>query len=983
MPTENRNRRNVAATLGTMLLVTLLVALMAVPQSPVISGTHLTLAGAPGSASMTPAHPRASAAPSTQPSTVVGPIHGKYFLGNTSVPTGTSNYAYSAVVDTATQTVYSANLLASTITAYAEATGQLQQTAIVGSEATALPFSLALATKTNTLYVAMESSPTGFVLALNKTTLHVIANISTAGAPNGPFQPSFVGAYDPSSNQVFFTNQTNGTLLAINAANNHVAGYIPCPATPCSGGTIIAVPQLGELVQTTGGAEFVIYNTSTNTPVATLTVPTVPALSALTQGAAYIPSSQQVVIGNISASNSGVFFVYNLSTHAYLGTLPHDPARVNAMVYDATHNDVVATGVNGSRMLVAVNAGTGVVDGLYQEARSGLDFLSLALDEPASQVITSGIENNSSFSFHLPSLTPAVAYTSFAYEQFGVAVDSSRGTAFTFNFYQNSIRATSEATGAVLWTDYLRYVTPGFNPNSIVVDSGTDTLYVILQGTGHVAVFNGTTGLLETRLALALGVNATTLAIDPTAHLLYVAQNDQNVTVWSTTTHGLLGTVLVMGLDACGAAASPVLHLAYFTNCAGDNVSSVNGLSFTAGPTFGTGLRPEGIVLDSGGILYVADESSDNITRINTATATELSPISTGTFAPVQIAVDSSDGILALTSFSSQSLDLVDSVAGTLLATAFIGTLSYALAYDSVSGIFIAPLVFTGETFELRTLAAPSAPTEVGATSGNSTVKAQWTAPPTTGLAISNYTVSLATSASGPWGNNQTVTATNYTYSGLSDGTRYFISVTATTLAGTGPRSLTANATPLGVPFPPTSVAAVAGNSTTLNVSWAAPASTQGASIVNYTLKWTVAGGLTWASVSEGTVLKAVLTGLHSSTNYTVIVVAWNSVGSSNPSTQSTAATKVAPVVIPPHTHTNASGTSNLLLYVALGIVLLAVIAAVAVLMMRRKKPTTVAAAPGPSGPTPPGPVSPSPPGSIPPSPWAEDSGPAPPPGAI
>ncbi|MCI4318977.1 MAG: fibronectin type III domain-containing protein [Thermoplasmata archaeon] len=979
MPNENRLRRNVVAALGTMLLATAVIASMAIvaPSQATVGGVHPAISPHTAAANalvhptVTPAAPR--------PDALIGPIHGKYFVGNTSLPSGASNFAQSVAVDTATQTVYSANFLATTVTAFSESTGQVEQAAVVGNVYTDLPIALAVDPKTNTLFVAEISTTTGWVLAMNASTLSVEANLSTLGSPHAAFQPSYGSAFDPSSNQVFFENSTDGLLMAINAATNHVT-YIACPATPCSGREIIAVPQLGELVQTTGGPNVVIYNTSTDTPSATLTVPTVPTLLANTYAVAYDPSSEMIVVGNHSSSNTAVFFEFNLSTHAYVGTLPNDPSYVYQMVYDAAHNDLIAEGANVSRTLVAVNAATGVVDGQYQEASTGFVFYSLALDEPAGVVITSGVLNNSSFAFHLPSLTPAVAYSSFPYLQIGIAVNPATDTAFSLDYYQGAIRATSESTGAAVWIYYLHNIAPGTASNVAVVDPTTDTLYVVLH-VGHVAVFNASTGALETRLTLSAGVNATTLAIDTTAHLLFVAQNDENVSVWSTTTHARLGTVMVKGLIACAAAVNPVLHLAYFANCATPgNVSSVNGITFTQGPTFGAGSNPVSLAIDAAGILYVSNEYSNNITRINTGTAVELSALTLGSYSPLQLAVDSADSLLALTSVSSASVELVDPGTGILLAAALVGTETYSIAYDPTSQTFLAPTYYGGSMFELQALASPSAPTGVTATAGNTTLKASWT-PPSSAVPITGFTVSLGTSATGPWGQNQSVTTTNYTYSGLTDGTKYFVVITATTVAGTSPASASANGTPLGVPFPPTAVAAVTGNSTQINVSWAAPSSTQGSAVVNYTLKWTIAGGATWTSVSEGTALSAVLSGLHPSTNFTVEVVAWNSVGASHTSAPSTAATKAAPS----HSSSSGSGGSNnLLYYVIAGVVIAALLAAVAIAMMRRKKPSggVTPYSPGPSSAPPTGtapPASP-PPGAA--QAWTEDSGASPPPGA-
>ncbi|MCI4351412.1 MAG: hypothetical protein L3K15_07865, partial [Thermoplasmata archaeon] len=689
MPNESRNRRNVLAAFGTLLVVTALLALFAAPASSV---TRIGPAPATASPQVSPATPPAATAighAAPRPAAVLGPIHGKYFVENNSLPSGTSNYALSSAVDTASQTVYSANAFGGTVTAYSESTGQVERSVTVGDiQFGRLPYAMVLDTNSNSLYVAIRAPPSAWVLQLNASTFVQLANISTSGAPSGVFEPFLQGAFDPASNQVFFTNGSDGMLLAINGANNHVT-YVTCPAPTCSGAPLVAVPQLGELVATTAHQYLVIYNTSTDNPAATLTVP---VLTASTAGAAYVPSSRTLVVGNSSSAPSTVFYEYNLSTRAYLGTLPHDPARVIAMVYDEAHNDVIATGTNGSRYIIAVHVGTGAIDGLYQESPTAQYFFSLSMDAPANAVVATGLYNNSSIAFRLPTLTPVLTYSSFPLEQVGIAFNAATGTMFTLGLQQTAIQATSESSGTVLWTDYQRIGTFAFSPDAMAVDPATNTLFVIIGGAGRVFAINGTNGAIETRMFLGPNVNGTALAVDSVAHLLYVAQDNQNVSVWSTTTHGLLGTVFIPGFQACGATASVTLHFAYFTNCiSSGNVTTVDGLTFTRGTIFGAGITPQGIALDASGTLYVANADSHNITRINTATSTEGTPLSLGTYRPLQVVVDSSDSVLALTDIFATNLELVDSGTGILLAAPSLQTISFAGAYDGTSGIFAFP----------------------------------------------------------------------------------------------------------------------------------------------------------------------------------------------------------------------------------------------------------------------------------------------------
>jgi hypothetical protein len=180
----------------------------------------------------------------------------------------------------------------------------------------------------------------------------------------------------------------------------------------------------------------------------------------------------------------------------------------------------------------------------------------------------------------------------------------------------------------------------------------------------------------------------------------------------------------------------------------------------------------------------------------------------------------------------------------------------------------------------------PDAPSNVSAAAGNASATVTWTAPFNEGSAITSYTVT-----SSPAGGTATVPGSAFkaVVSGLSNGTSYTFTVSATNGVGTGPASPASNSvTPLGPPGAPTSVAAAAGNAQA-TVSWAAPADNGGTPITKYTV--TAAPGGQTASTNDGTTLSATVTGLSNGVTYRFTVVAHNQVGDGPASSPSNAVT--------------------------------------------------------------------------------------------
>jgi hypothetical protein len=205
----------------------------------------------------------------------------------------------------------------------------------------------------------------------------------------------------------------------------------------------------------------------------------------------------------------------------------------------------------------------------------------------------------------------------------------------------------------------------------------------------------------------------------------------------------------------------------------------------------------------------------------------------------------------------------------------------------------------------------PGAPTGVAAKAGDHSATVSFSPPASDGGDPVNYYTVTAS----PGGRTATGITSPITLTGLTDGTSYTFTVTATNAVGTGPASAPSGAvTPgLSVPGAPTNVTAVAGNAK-VTLSWKAPATTGGSALSGYEIYVGTASGKessTPVNKSPVTGTSYAVTGLTDGTTYYFIVKARNAIGLSPASNQLSAIPSPVNFVARPGTATDISVGAN------------------------------------------------------------------------
>ena len=314
------------------------------------------------------------------------------------------------------------------------------------------------------------------------------------------------------------------------------------------------------------------------------------------------------------------------------------------------------------------------------------------------------------------------------------------------------------------------------------------------------------------------------------------------------------------------------------------------------GPAILAGLNnPFGVAVYSGGVFYIADSSNNRIRKVDPVAPNTPGGVAAAAGngqATVTFTAPTSDGGSAITRYDVTSSPEGKTCTATPPSTSCtVSGLSNETAYTfTVTATNDLGTSTASAASNLVTPSAkPQAPTIGTATVGIGQASVAFTAPTFDGgSAITGYTVT-----SSPGGLTGTGTTSPIIVTGLTGGTAYTFTVTATNNVGTGPASAASNSvTPIALPGAPTIGTATADNGRA-TVTFTAPTSNGGSAINRYNVTSAPTGGSCTATPPS---TSCVVWGLTNGTAYTFTVTATNGAGT-GPASE--ASNTVTPSAVP------------------------------------------------------------------------------------
>jgi hypothetical protein len=802
----------------------------------------------------------------------VGPIDGAYYNESNSSFGGTMQDPLLALNATS-GTLYAVDQYHGFLTAVDASNGALLGSEVfspnppIGAQVTGFSF----LPVSNLLVVSYDWGSAGSLLVFDASTLAPVANLTPfAGLQDYPPGKSL---YVASTDQLWLQDLDHGALEVFSASDlsevTTVLNSSSCPSG-CASLGLVDVSVHGYILSETGYDSASEVSVSSDSVLRTLYGPNASFSFGL---AAFDAAANELWVQNFSTVPIGNLGLLNASTGAWIGFAGLQTVNFRSIAYDprasaillgerdparcSTNELLWLNGTNGSLLTF------GCAPGFPQGAPTSFTQLLPWDSSTASSIIAAGPAEGELFGL---AQTPSpVVLLERSYGEIAPITGEfpvpAANAILTAGLGANgtTLSLANASTGASLWSDEL----PSSGP--VAIDSALGFAYVA-NGTGAVESYRLSDGSAGGSLAPPPGISPTGIAVDPVHgwfYLLSTSPNGTLIVLYNLTAAGggsAFANVTLPRVAACAWAADGPRALLAVTSChlpttpTGNNVTLVEGAPLAKLESISTGVYPSAVAADAAGNLYVAATSSGTVTVVNSTTFASVQVVTPGFFA-TSLSVDTGRALLlgavgtniSIRNLSSPTLAPVAVIPG---PAALVG----ALTLGAPSPI-VAFTLYTGQRIALQEAEAPSIVSGLSLVPANNSLGVRWSAASNPRPAdVVSYSVAVSSSNSGPWSTANNTAGITAEVTGLADGARYYVRVTASNSAGEGPPSAPVNSTPVGTPFPPAFLSATA-NSSDIELTWGAPTHLDGAPLTGYLLEWATHSPGPWSSLQLGDVV--------------------------------------------------------------------------------------------------------------------------------
>jgi hypothetical protein len=740
-------------------------------------------------------------------------------------------------------------------------------------------------------------------------------NLTATTPPTVPGAPVIVSATPGNA-------QASVTFTAPGNGNSAITGYTVTPSPAGGTDSNAGSTSLTHIITgLTNGTAYTFTVKATNAiGTGAASAPSASVIPVTTPGA---PTGAVAVRGNTQATVSFVAPVNTGGTPVTGYTVFSNPSGGTDSNIGSTSLSHVVTGLtNGTSYTFSVRAANAVGTGSASIASAAV-IPATTPDAPAAPVAVKG-DSQATVSFSAPASTGGSAITGYTVVSIPAGgtdtgagslslshtvTGLTNGTSYTFTVAATNAvgsSAPSAASAAVIPAGApsaptlvsavrgnaqatVSFTAPTNNGGSAIsgytvvsspaggIDSNSGTLSLSHLVTG---LTNGTAYTFTVVATNAAGPGA---ASAPSAAVTPATVPDAPAT--PTAVRG--NAQAVVSFSAAANGGSPVTGYTVTSSPAGgiDGAAGTTALSHTiTGLTNGTAYTFTVVAANAIGSGLPSAPSAAVTPATTPAVPTGVSAVGSNAQAIVSFTASATTGGSAITGYTVTSIPggiTASGAASPITITGLANGTSYTFTVSANNAVGAS--LPSAPSASVIPATVPGAATAVVAVPGNALAVVSFTAPFNGGSAITSYTVTTL-----PGNTTTTTTASPVTVSGLTNGTSYTFTVTATNVLGSGAVSApSAAVVPAAVPDAPTAVTAVA-SPEKATVSFT-PGFDGGHAVSGYTVVSIPAGGVDTNAGS--TSLSHLVTGLTDATAYTFTVTATSSVGTSPVSAESNSVT--------------------------------------------------------------------------------------------
>lgn len=207
---------------------------------------------------------------------------------------------------------------------------------------------------------------------------------------------------------------------------------------------------------------------------------------------------------------------------------------------------------------------------------------------------------------------------------------------------------------------------------------GASALAAFALAVAGLALSGAPAGAAASEIGRLFATKPTAVAVDAALSKMYVAEQDGLLRIYDTRTYASTSVELTCCLAAL--IADPDTHRVY---ASGNGLLVLDGITGAVLSTVSLAPgTPDGLALDAaGGRVFAANPPGDTVAVLDTATNQIAATIPAGD-RPVAVAFDRSSGVLFVSNAGDQTVQAIDPVGPTVLATAAVATPSALTVAD-------------------------------------------------------------------------------------------------------------------------------------------------------------------------------------------------------------------------------------------------------------------------------------------------------------